>query len=194
MISVPSYMKGRRAAIAAVAVAGALFLLLVVAPLAFVLFAQSDAESEALNQLAHYRAEIAARPALEAELANLREKLSTVPGAIAGDSAALAQAQLQSDVKSLVENNAGAVRSAQILPVSDASGFDVIAIQYEITLPITHLRDLLYATEAHSPYLFIDNVDIAMQQDWRPAEAQTPEPVLLVRWTVRAYHWNGAKS
>jgi len=55
------------------------------------------------------------------------------------------------------------------------------------------LRDLIYAIETHTPYLFVDDADIVAQQDWQTGDPQPTNPQLEVRWTIRGYRWSGAK-
>lgn len=148
---------------------------------------------EALSHLATYRAEIAQRPELESELGVMRRQVSSSPGIIMDRSAALAAARLDGEVKSLTEANGGVVHSSQILPKRKAQGFDVIAIEYDLTVPESRLKDLAYAVETHTPYLLIDDARIlATSQD--PSNGTQPrDQPLEVQWTVRGYRWTGRR-
>ena len=87
-------LKSRTAALIALGIAALLFVVVVVTPVVAAFSAQGDETDDALHQLGVYRAEIASRPALEAELADLNRKGASVPGVVEGESAALAQARL----------------------------------------------------------------------------------------------------
>lgn len=145
-----------------------------------------------LHRLAVYRAEAALRPALEAEVKSARQRLAALPGQVAGTSAPLAQASLQSAVKALVDQNGGEIRSAQVIPATRSNGFETIAVQYDLVLPVTHLSALAYAIESNAPDLFIDDADITMPQNWQPGNPQAPEPEVEVRWTIHGYRWVGS--
>lgn len=166
---------------------------LVIVPVALAFRAQSDDTALALHQLAVYRADADMRPVLEKGLKEARQRLSSVPGQIAGTNAPLAQAVLQNDVKTIVDRNGGNIISAQIVPATKTNSFETIAVQYDLVVPITHLVDLTYAIESHTPYLFIGDADISMPQIWQPGDTQMPEPKLEVRWTIRGYRWVGGK-
>jgi hypothetical protein len=112
---------------------------------------------------------------------------------IVADDSALAEAQVQREVKSLVENNVGEVRSTQVASKKPTGGLEEISIQYDLSVPITRLDPLLYAIESHTPYLFIDHATISGGLAWQQpqsASKKQPEPKLDVRLTVRAYRWS----
>ena len=193
MIAIPQSVRGRSGALAAAGIAIAVTALLIAGLIVLVFGGQSAATTDSVHQLAVYRAEVALRPELEAALKQARLKASATPGLIASDSVALAQAQLQDEVKSIVTDNQGEVRTAQIVPATNVDGFQVIAIQYDLAVPMAKLRDLIYAIETRTPYLFVDDADIIAQQDLQSGDPQPINPMLDVRWTIRGYRWSGAK-
>jgi hypothetical protein len=190
---VPDLLRGRRGAFIALGVASLAFALLVIAPLVALFEAQQSDIEDSLGDLANYQAEVALRPQLETRLHALEQTAKSVPGLLAGNNAELAQAQLQSDMKSLIGENGGTLLSAQLLQPTSANGFDMVAIQYDLTVPLTHLKNLIYAVETHTPYYFVDDADMIMPPNWRPDNPQAPDPALEVRWTVHAFRWNGSK-
>lgn len=109
------------------------------------------------------------------------------PGLIKTSSADLAAAQIQTDLKNLVHANTGEIRTAQTAPVVKTGGFETIAVAYDLTVPLSHLRALTYAIESHTPYLFLDNVEISAPQ--AAGSATQSEPTLELRWTVHGYRW-----
>ncbi len=190
---VPETLRGRRGALIAAGVAGALALLILVGLGVLIFGGQSADTEEAVHQLALYRAEVALRPELETQLKILQQRAAATPGLIANDNPSLAQAELQDEVKALVVANQGEVRTAQIVPASTIDGFQVIAVQYDLMLPMSRLRDLTYAIETHTPYLFIDEADITTMQDYQSGDPQAANPTIDVRWTIHAYRWGGGK-
>jgi len=191
-MTAPAFLHGRKGAFIAVGVVAFLFFALIAVPLALMFRSQAEDRDEALAQLQAYRVEEARRPALQARLSALQEGAKSVPGLLTAASAALAQAQLQSDMKTLIDSNGGSLLSAQLLPPTTVKGFDSVSIQYDVTIPLSHFSGLVYAVETHVPYYFIDSADFIMPPNWRPNSPQQ-DPSMEMRWTIHAYRWRGAR-
>ena len=150
---------------------------------------QNDEIEQSKTLLADYRAEIAARPALEARLAALGRREATTGGLLRGDSTALAAADMQTLVTTLVHQHGGQVRSVQNFPAAPAGGLEKIAVQYELSLPLASLQNVVYRLETGQPFLFLDRVDI------HPEEAGTLDGAaprdLHVELLIRGYRWAG---
>ncbi|MEI9988937.1 MAG: type II secretion system protein GspM [Rhizomicrobium sp.] len=189
-MTVPAILLGRNAALAVVG-AG----LAVVLGLALWTFSAAlvpGDETEALQHLAALQAEASALPQVERAVVALRGQAKAQPGLLQGDSDALALSALQGELKSMIEANGGEVRSSFALPPAPENGLAALSIQYDVTLPVTKLRGLLYAIESHLPYLFLSSVDIAAPQTW-PSDPRAPEPRIEARWTVSAYRRSDPK-
>jgi general secretion pathway protein M len=183
-----STVKNRTGALVALGVACVLFALIVVLPIVAAFMAQNDDIHESLNQLGFYRAQIASKSALEAQLAELDRQGASVPGVITGDSAALAQAQLQSQIKALVEASHGVVRSVQAVPATTQGGFETIQVQCDFSIPESELKNLAYAAGDHKPYLFVDEASINTASS-DPDDIHNQQAMLDVRWTIHGYRW-----
>lgn len=189
----PESWFGRQAAMRAAVIAGVVVLLVIGMPVGAAFWALHSETENALSQLALYRAEMDLKPSLEAELTAVRTQAVSGTGLIVADDSALAEAEVQREVKSIVENNVGEIRSTQIASKKPAGGLEEISIQYDLSVPITRLNPLLYAIESHSPYLFIDHATISGGLAWQqpqPAGKKLTEPKLEVRLTIRAYRWS----
>jgi hypothetical protein len=184
------YLKGRRVALAILALAALLLLALIAAPVLALFAGESDDLQDSINQLAVYRAEIAARPVVEARLKDALARASTARGLLRAANAALGAAEIESAFKTIVSANGGEIRSSQILPATKANGYEIVAIEYDLTAPMSRLRDLTYAVETHDPYLFIDDATIGAGQS-APSSAGLQDLTLELRWTLRAYRWAG---
>jgi hypothetical protein len=191
MMAVPGYLHGRRGAFIALGVAAALVLIVVGLPITMLFAAQARDIRDSEETIADYQSEIGQRPQLEERLQALRQSAQSVPGLLSGTSAALAQAQLQSDMKELVEHNGGTLLSAQLLPPARSNGFDVVSITYDMTVPLGHFRSLLYAVETHTPFYFVNDADFIMPPNWKPGNPQNADPAMEVRFTIHAYRWSG---
>ena len=192
MSAAPAFLKTRGAALAALGLGAVLFAVLVVTPIAAAFSAQDDDIRDSLRQLGFYRAEIAAKPQLEAELKTLNAEGASVPGVIDAPSTAIAQAKLQGEIKAIVEANGGSVRSMQVMASASQSGFEIVAVQSDLSIPEARLKDLAYAVAAHAPYLFVDEASVSAppREPDDPANRQT---MLDIRWTVHGYRWGSAK-
>jgi general secretion pathway protein M len=188
MIEIPAMLLGRKGALSVVALAAAAFLVLVALPVLAAFEAQSEERDAALDEFATFRTEVASGPAMQRALAAVRIQASAVPGLMRSATPALAAAQLQTEIKQLVEANAGDLRSAQAISPTREKGFDRVAIQCDLTVPVAHLKDLLYAVEVHAPYFFIDHAEISAPMP-QADNTQSGEQMLEVRWTVHAYRW-----
>jgi hypothetical protein len=190
-MSIPAFLRGRRGAFLAVGVLAILFIAAVALPVTAMFEAQAQDRREALVQLAAYRAQEAQRPVLAARLGALQEGAKSVPGLLTASSAELAQAQLQSDMKELIDKNGGSLLSAQLLPPTKVKGFDSVSIEYDVTIPLSNFSALVYAVETHVPYYFVDSADFVMPPNWRPT-SPIQDPSMEMRWTIHAYRWRGS--
>jgi hypothetical protein len=182
-------LTGRTAALAALACAVGLGAALIFVALAFIYSGQREEAQESLHQLAAYKSEIDARQEVERAYATLKARVAAMPGVLHAEGGAPAEAQVESQLKEIVESNGGEVRSAQAMPTTTSNGFEIVSLECDLTVPASRLRDLLYAVETHRPYLFIETADITAPVSWDPKS--NTEPSYEVRWGLRAYRWRG---
>ena len=182
-------LKSRNGALAAAGIVAVVVVLVLTAPVLALFRAQDRDMAVSLHQLAVLRAQATTAPAVKTQLAELRRRMAMLPGSIQAKTTALGQSQLQQTLESVVSASGGSIRSAQILPPVKANGFEGLGIQYDVTVPMHKLQDLVYAIEGHVPYLLIDNVQMSGGQVPQAANAPSQDLALEVRWTVRAYRW-----
>ncbi len=149
--------------------------------------AQDEAIGQSRETLAAYRRKIAMKPVLQARLAEMTRREAGLNDAIAGASAELAAANVQNLVKSMADADFAQIASVQNLPPVPAEGFERLDVEYDMTVPMTRLRSLLYRIEAGEPFLFLDGIDIRSPDNWQFADARAEAPSLQVHWTVRGY-------
>lgn len=167
--------------------------LVVVQPVIDAFLAQRDDIEQSQRMLAAYEARIAMKPLVQARLDALKRNESSSTGLIGGASAELAAANIQSLVKTLIESASGQVRSAQNLPPVSGDGFERIQIQYDVSVPMTKLKDMAYRIETATPYLFLDGIDLRAPESWDTSGVQADPPNVDIRWTVSGYRWTGAR-
>jgi hypothetical protein len=182
-------LKSRNGALAAAGTVAVVVVLVLIAPVLALFRAQEADMAASLHQLAVLRAQAATAPAVNAQLAELQRRMAALPGSIQAKTTALGQSQLQQTLESVVSAGGGSIRSAQILPPVKANGFETLAIQYDVAVPMHKLQDLAYAIETHVPYLLVDSVQMSGGQGPQAANGASQDLSLEVRLTVRAYRW-----
>jgi general secretion pathway protein M len=123
--------------------------------------AESNAEvARAQNLVARYARLAAEKSSLQAQVAALRADRGRGQGTFPGDNAQLVAANMQDRVKRLVESSAAVLRSTQVLPTRDESGFRQVSIRVTMETEIEGVQKIFHALESANPYLFLNNVDI----------------------------------
>src|SRR5690242_13321139 len=104
MSAVPLYLLDRRAALFGVTILALLFAGLLAAPVVWAFQSQAQDIDDAMSALSQEQSEIAALPAFKDRLRQVSAQRNSFEGFIHAANLSLAQAQLQSAVKSLVES------------------------------------------------------------------------------------------
>jgi general secretion pathway protein M len=148
---------------------------LVVAPLLAAFQDNASRIEEAEVLLQRYRALAEQRPTMADRIAAQQEFAASAAGYLQGPSDALAAAQLQDRVKSVIEGAGGELHSTQILPARAMEGVAVIRraalrVQFEVT--IEGLAETLYELETGQPCLLIDQLSVREQRTRRLDEAE----------------------
>lgn len=112
------------------------------------------------HQLSRYRALNRQVPQLTQALKQAQARLQFGNRMLSGDSAALAAADLQDDLKRIVGERGGQVRSTQALPIKEESGFERIAVRLRMVAGIRELRSVLTEIVGNRPALVVDAVSI----------------------------------
>jgi hypothetical protein len=186
-MTLPRALTSRTAALTALAVAS--LLCIGIAVLAVVSMRNSVREDEAenLRLLASYRSEIAAGRGAADAYAEMKTRIGAMPSLLHADDGARAAALMQTLVKKLVESNGGELRTAQVLAPARENGFETVSLQCDVTLPASRLRDLAYAIETTSPYLFVETADITAPMSLE--KNGDADPTFDAVFVLRAYRW-----
>ena len=120
----------------------------------------ADAQG-ALPRMADAQESLTARRQM---LADLQRRQRAAEGLLQGDSETLIAAQLQNRIKTLVGAAQGEVTSMQVLQTRNDGGFRRIAVRGQVSIGLPGLQKVFYELEAGVPYLFLDNVEIRVQQ------------------------------
>ncbi|MCB1918679.1 MAG: hypothetical protein KDJ28_01710 [Candidatus Competibacteraceae bacterium] len=109
----------------------------------------------------------AARPELEKAIQAIRNDQRTAAYFLPQAAPALAAADLQQRVKSLVENAQGSLLSVQALPVIEEGGMVRVAVSATVQGDVEALQKVLHSLESQVPLLFVDNLQVTARQ-FRP--------------------------
>lgn len=143
-------------------------------------YAETDrAVAEARDLLARYGWLAAGRADLEAQVKELQERQSTQGNYLSGGTDALAAADLQERVNAIITANGGTLRSIQVLPAEDESGYRRVAMRLQVTSTTAALFNIVFALEAETPLLFIDNFDVQARRKRRTSTEQDQQETIL---------------
>ena len=164
---------------------------LIVAPLALA-YQNGEARIEQLEGLLQrYEALAEQQPLLADHFDEQRELAAAAAGYLTGPSDALAAAELQDRVRSVVEVAGGELRSTQILPAQPLDGdlgFRRTTLRVQFVVAIEGLETTLYELETGQPFLIIDRVTVRQERVSRPGRnAPAREPMLDVRLELFGY-------
>lgn len=163
---------------------------LIIAP---VLSAYRDGEArieQAKELLQRYEALGQQRSLLTDRLAEQQERAASAAGYLQGPSDALAAAQLQDRVKSVVESAGGQLRSTQILPAEQLEaelGVRRTRLRVHFVVTIEGLEETLYELETGQPYLIIDDVTVRQERVRRRRSEAPGQPMLDVSLELFGY-------
>lgn len=143
-----------------------------------------DNLSRMTRQLRSQSAFNSMRPELSKALESLKAK-DARKYYLRGTTAALATAELQDQVKLLIEANGGRVLSVQGIAHRDDGGYRVVAATFQLNVSNVNLRRVLHALETKEPYLFVDNLTVRAQvpPGYRPPPGSA-EPDLYAQMDV----------
>lgn len=152
--------KSRLIALGLLAGALLLSLLAVVLPLRTITVEYADSIEDLQFRLAKFRKVAAGKEAWMARLEDIRRQGQQEERFFARDTAALASADLQTRIKQAVTDAGGELISTQVIPERKEEQFSRVAVKVRMTGSTIALRDVLYAFEANTPVLFIENLNI----------------------------------
>lgn len=108
-------------------------------------------------------------------------------------SPSLAAAELQEQVKAILEEYGGKLNSIQILPHKDDGDYRQISVSLQLNAPLSGVKAMLYALESSRPYLFIDNFAVRVQNIGAARTDLNAEAELFVQFDVTGYALKGAQ-
>jgi len=158
------------------------YLVLVRPPIAA--YRDGQQEIETLKErLLRYREIARQRSAHEKELEELKTRQPLQEYFLESGSDALAAAEMQDRVKSIIGESGGELASVRVLPVVRSGRFSSVSIQIQMTGTIPSVLLTFYALESAQPLLLVDEVYLQPKRLLRRRGALSEEQ-LDVRFTL----------
>lgn len=135
-----------------------------------------DAIESLLDRQARYHRIASSRPDIEAAIEALG-KLDTRKYYLTNRGPALAAAEIQQIVQTLVEANGLRMESMQVAPHKDEDGRRRIVVNFQLAGAIAPMQRVLHALETTEPYLFVENLMIRamVPRNYKPQPLVEPE-------------------
>lgn len=138
----------------------ALLWLVVLQPLWRQYVAYGESIEHSRDLLARYVGIAEGEPRLAELLAQLKAQRQATSGALHGESVELAGAEMQEQVKRIVEDGGGQLNSSQMLTVENSDRLQKLGLRVVMSGDIAAVQRALYALEASDPYFFVDRLNI----------------------------------
>jgi hypothetical protein len=136
---------------------------------------QGAALAAGQGRVEELRARIPVRDDLLARLRELEQSGNLEEALLAGSTPAVAAAQLQGDLSSLVAAMGGEVVTVQILEPEETPPFVRVGLRLTMTGDTATMRDLLYAIETRNPVLIVSGMNLAASDPEAADTAADPE-------------------
>ena len=166
-MTLPKGARGRFVAIGLLLVPLILLANFGVRPLIGAYMGMTDGIAQAEDDIARLSRILSERPSLEASATHLRKTQATAPFLLAGESATLAAAGLQRHLQTVADQAGVQVVSVRVEEPAADGPLERIALLVRLQADNRGLRDLLYALETGTPYLFVEALNVSVRSGRR---------------------------
>ena len=169
-----------------VAVVGALQFL-VGQPLIDSFLEHRESISRSQATLVRYHQLNASREQVDGRLETLQNSYENQGRLLSGESSELAGANLQNQLKYLIDTNNAELGSMQLLPIREEEGFRRVSLSVSFTTTTEALQAILYEIETQTPYLFVEQLEVRKGRNLVNASSFQQNDELKVRLEVYGY-------
>jgi hypothetical protein len=134
---------------------------------------------------AGYRRAASVRPSLELERDRLLQRAAQQTFFLDGTSVAIAGAALQAEVKRVIAQSGGEVKSVLGLAPAEEMGLQRVALRLDLRASLDSLQRVLLALETHVPFIFVDG--LAARASEAASDQKAHEPVITIRLDLSSY-------
>jgi general secretion pathway protein M len=167
--------KSRFAALGLLLAAIAVLYLAVVAPLTGLAREYGESIEDLQFRLQRLQKVAAEKNGLMRRLEKLKTQGQDDERFLTKNTAALASAELQTQIKEAVSEAGGELTSTQVIPERNEEHFTRIAVKVRMNGSTEVLREVLYTFESSKPYLFVENLNIRPIRMPRNPAAKNPQ-------------------
>lgn len=146
----------------------------VAAPLLSISREYRESREELLFRLERLQRTAAGKGVLLQKLERLKAEGQSDTRFLSKNTAALASAELQTQIKQAVGDAGGELTSTQVIPERSEEKFSRIAVKVRMNGSTDVLRQVLHTFESAKPYLFIENLNIRPIRMPRNPAAKNP--------------------
>ena len=139
-----------------------------------------------LDQMARYDRVAATRGDYEKTIASVKARDAS-KFYLKASAPALAAADIQQVVQTLVEANGLRSESMQIAPHKDEGGRRQITLNLRLRGKLAGVQNMLYALETTQPYLFVDNLNIQSTVRFNFVPTPGVEPEVMAQFDLSGY-------
>jgi len=180
-------MKSRIAALGVLVLAVFLFGWLLVYPVVDRYRLMSDEIDDRRFQIARYRNLAASHDSLRRRLGQLKRENSAATRYVSGESAALASANMQQYLRSMLDSVGGELVSTQQVDRGTADSEIATSLQVHMKADLATLVQIFYRLENAQPMFFIDELVINARPLRSGAQPRPAAVVLDVRFRLTGY-------
>lgn len=179
-------LQSRALAIAILITVTAIIVLMVYLPIQRAHDHYDSAIEDMLERVARYERIAAQRPAVEANIAQIK-KADSRRHYLKSSAPALASAEIQQIAQTIMEANGLTLESTQIGVHRDEGMRRRVTVSFQLRGPLSSVQQTLYQIETTTPYLFVDRLLLrsAVGRDFRPVPGA--EPDVLVQFDLYAF-------
>lgn len=183
----PSKMQSRVAALALLLVTVVAGLWLMFYPVVSLHVAQAEEIERKERQLTRFHQLADSQEALQRELATLRRRNPAASYYVAGETPAIASANMQQYLKQVVERNGGELISTQILTADGDGAAQSSSLKVHLRGNIESSAQIVYLLESGRPLLFIDELSISARRVRGKTAGAPPEIALDLNFELTGY-------
>lgn len=145
-----------------------------------------EAIAARLDQIARYNRVAATRADYEKAIASVKAR-DAGKFYLKASAPALAAADIQQVVQTVVEANSLRTESMQIAPHKDEGGRRQITVNLRLRGKLDGVQNMLYALETTQPYLFVDNLNIQSTVRFNFVPTPGIEPEVLAQFDLSGF-------
>lgn len=137
---------------------------------------------------------VATKPTLERHFNSLTRLNGDNADIIDAENSALAGALLQEQIKKMVKQAGGELSSTELLSSSREKEYERVGARAHIESDIIGLQRIVHSLEAHSPVLFVHELNIEAARSGKKNDPETPYKPVTIKVGIEFYGYRQRKE